>query len=527
MYSAQEIIQRERDLRTARSDVEQEWRLIEKHMVTLRKDLRSLTQGGDRRAQYDSTGVMARRNLAAGLYGQMSNPANRWFELDITDEDMRKSHRVRKWLYQATSLVLASYGPSMTKFYAEAPNWYEGGALYGHALMFSQLRPEVGMFHDQVWSLWDVVLVYDEFGFLSEFYRKYTMQRDAAVKMFGAENVPKIAKEKNPASRHEFIHAVYPNKERQGRNFNFGYISDYVSVEDERTVKTGGYEEMPLFAPRWSTPVGDDYGQGPAHDALLDHVQLNNLERTNAIVAARQARPPMIAANKSVIKTVNSGPAQVTYGGIDRQGRTLVKELNERASPFLGMELSQQKRDSIKDAFYYSLMQLVGRSGMSATEVLEIQSERARLFAPHSGRWQSEGLTPNVIYRFNRLWAYGQIPPPPPELGGSQFKVTYTSPFAKAQKIAEAEATIRFVQGVGLIDTMVPGTKHNLDGDEIVRILQDGYGAPAKVLLDEALRDGARQAEAQQMQMAQMAQVARDGGQAAASMAQAQQVANQ
>jgi hypothetical protein len=300
----------------------------------------------------------------------------------------------------------------------------------------------------------------------------------------------------------------------------------HVLAEGEKVMRTGGFEEFPYMVTRWGTLSGFAYGDSPAMMALPDAKQLQVQERTLAQAAERAAAPPLLAADEDAFSTVRIVPNGITYGGLDGQGRDLIKPLASGASFQLDIAMSEQKRAQIKDAFFGSLLMMMPTPGATATEVIARQEEKVRLLGPHLGRVQSELLDPLIARIFRIMQRANALPPLPPELADDpRFAVTYVSPLARAQRSSRAGSVVRGVQQVLTLAQADPTVLDVVDMDEVVRTIFDAEGAPAEVLRDP--RDVAKiRADRQQAQQgAAMSADAPGQAKAMLDMAKAQQVA--
>jgi hypothetical protein len=120
------------------------------------------------------------------------------------------------------------------------------------------------------------------------------------------------------------------------------------------------------------------------------------MEETTLKRAEFEADPVMLAPDREDWPLNGKvRPGGVLYGGTNMQGNPVVRPLEMGRSFSLTLQEKQQKMEEIRDAFHYSLMNLAGRTGMTATEVMAITEERQRLWAPHQ--------TPPATSRLSRF----------------------------------------------------------------------------------------------------------------------------
>src|SRR5262245_33012457 len=88
-------------------------------------------QDRDETNMFDATPLYALDDFAKGLFKQVANPANRWFELGLVDKDLQKYQPVKQWLYTTTNITYASLSPSVSRFYAQVRPWFANVGTFG------------------------------------------------------------------------------------------------------------------------------------------------------------------------------------------------------------------------------------------------------------------------------------------------------------------------------------------------------------------------------------------------------------
>lgn len=508
------MIERETQLKTLRQPYEGAMRELATYLRPLRQEMRRTI---DPTVVFDGTQLTAVDNLAAGLYGTLTNPANNWLAVGVHDQDLMRWGPARDWLDTCSHIVLKSLGPAISPFYSTVSELYMDTGSFGWGMFYSAQVPGQQRFYDVTISGWEVCVARDAWGQLSEVFRR-TEEMTAAqlIGKFGGDSLPeKVRKETDAAKKFPVLHAVFPNPDmKKGRIGWRGkpMVSMYVLIDEAHQLRLAGYDNMPYDMSRWATTAGEIYATGPGHRGLPDIKLLNKAKKDLIIMSGRMAKPHILAADQDSISPLRMVPDGISYGTMSRQGKALVSTLQQAGNLPATLEMLNEIKEQIKAAFYFSLMQLAGRSGMTATEYIGQQEERMRLMAPNQGRIQTEFLSPFITRRFDMLNRMGQIPEPPEELKGKQLEIIYQSPMAKAQKAAEAHAVIRTAEAVGLIAQIKPEVAQRLNADKMVEIIQDGFGAPASILLDA---EEASEGRDQQQQMAGLMEMLQAGGQGA------------
>lgn len=515
------------DMKNERSREESDWRALETYLSPEREEMR---EGLDNPIVVDGTGYNALENFAGGLFGTLTNPANQWISFRTEDDDLNRWHKVKTWLETTTRITLRSLGSETSSFYRSIGEFFMDEAQYGNGWMYSEIQPEKQRFLDVCRPLAEMYCKLDAEGDLDIVVREFKATYRQAKGIFG-DDMPAGMQEETSGveAQHTFLHCVYPNpSKKDGRVGAEGmdWNSQYVWVE--KSVPCGpvrGYHEMPYDFGRWSRRSGRAYGKGPGHKALPDLRMLSQMGIDLIDLANYVARPPILLADEESLSVGKIYPNSAVYGGIDeRTGRQLADYLINKGNLPITLEMLRETRTMVKDTFMWSLMQMVGRTGMTATEVLEIQEERMRLMGPHLARQQTEVLSPFVTRRFRQLSREGLLPPPPDELKKRKLEIFYESPMARAQKVAEATATMRFVDGIGRVAAIgKQAVIDNIDEDEIAAVLQEGFGAPSRVIRG---REKVAELRASREQMDQASQALGAGDQLASIAQKVSQAAS-
>ena len=538
MDDAKAVIRRYERLKSDRSNHERVWQEIAEYCRPWRADFTIQRAPGQKRGQlqFDGTPAAALKNLAAGLWSMVTNSATDWFALQHPQQALNQDATVRAWLDHVKDRLSDAFSANGQRFYSEAFDFYEDLAAFGTGVMYVDEADEGGRLRFSNRSLAECVIGQDDEERVDTVIRRFEWTAEQCVKRWG-KDAPKSALtsyEKDPDRRIVILHAVHPNDamdptklDRRGMRFR----SCYVAQDDMQEVQTHGYREFPYMVARWSRHATGLYGESPAMVALADTKVLNAMEKTQLVAAQKAADPPLLSADENAGRTIRVVPGGITYGAVTAEGRPMVLPLQSGASFNLTMEMSNQRREAIREAFHYSLLLMVNSPNATATEIMQRQEEKLRLMGPHLGRICAEFLDPLVERAFSIMWRGGAFEAPPEALAQApQIKVEYVSPLAKAQKSAEAGAILRTMQAVLPLAEANPAVMENFDMDEVARGIADGFGAPHKLLRDPRQVAEARAQKAQMAQVQQMATLAQplqQGAQGMKAMMEAGAIAQQ
>jgi hypothetical protein len=470
-----------------------------------------------------SAPIMAQSNFSAGLYGTLTNPANVWFGLKTNDTDLNAWQPARLWLDKVRDRILASFGPAVSPFYTATTQVFSDLAAFGNGAQYDELVAEEQKIMDVTLSLAEVCYEIDGFGRVCEVVRKFHLKAPAALRMFARKGylparIQDMA-EKGDQAKITFYHHVLTNDDwRKGMLGVRGkrWVSRYVCEIEGALVRESGYDEMPFHGPRWEVDSGRTYGVGPGFIALASARAHNRMDEATLRQAQRASDPTLLAPDRGDWPLNGRvRPGAVVYGALDMRGNQMLRPLEITGSTGLTIEEKREKMEEIKDAFHYTLMNLAGRTGMTATEVMAITEERQRLWAPHQGRVQEEFLAPKIGRRFALLWRAGQLPPPPPEMSEVGLQVDYQSAAAAAQKSAQGLAAVRILEDIAPLAKLSPDAAQRfadrIDPDGALEVLMEARGAPAKMFRSKEEAE-ALAAERQQQQQAMQAMAMAQAG---------------
>jgi len=246
---------------------------------------------------------------------------------------------------------------------------------------------------------------------------------------------------------------------------------------------------------------------------LPDVKMLNEMSKTTIKAAQKQVDPPLLVPDDGFLLPVRTVPGGLNFY---RSGtRDRIEPLNIGANNPLGLNMEEQRRDSIRAVFYVNQLMMQQGPQMTATEVIQRNEEKMRLLGPVLGRLQSELLKPLIDRVFAILLRNNMLPQAPEFLSGRDIEIEYVSPLAKAQKSSELQSIMRAIEILGSLANVAPVFDY-VNFDNLVKHLADIVGMPQKLLKSQnevnAQRQEAAQAAEQQQQMAQMQQVAQAAG---------------
>ena len=175
------------------------------------------------------------------------------------------------------------------------------------------------------------------------------------------------------------------------------------------------------------------------------------------------------------------------------------------------LEINTAIEDRVKDWFHVDFFLMLQREGgkqMTATEVMELQGEKAAVLSDLVVAL-NDALGQIVKRSFNLLYRRWMIPPPPEVLMGSgaRLKVDFTGPLAQAQKkYHEAGGIAQGLQIAGAVAQIAPGALDVINFDQLLKTGLEGAGVSQLIINEDEdvakIRQARAEAQAQAQQQA-------------------------
>lgn len=522
MNSTDEIFKRFDNLRNSRGVWESHWEEIAERVMPRAAEFVGERTQGDKRTEklYDATAALALERFAAAVESLLTPRGAKWHTLKTTNIELNKEPAVRLWFDQvADTLFQYRYRPK-ANFAGQTHESYLSLGAFGTGPIFVDEAPDRGAIY-RACHLADVFIAENEHGMIDTVFRRFEVSARQAMRMFAdgdlSDDLQKCAQEK-PDERIKLLHVVMPRTDRDPTRRdrkNAKWFSGYFEIKTKHLIEEGGFDTMPYIVSRYVTGPRETYGRSPAMTILPDIKMVNEMSKTVIRASQKVVDPPLLIADEGVMFPINSNPGAATFARMDGRNQPPIQPLQTGARVDIGLEMMEQRRKIINDAFLVTLFQiLVETPQMTATEVLQRAQEKGALLAPTIGRQQTELLGPLIEREFDILDSQGLIPDPPDVLieAGGEYEVEYVSPLSRAMKAEEGVGILRTLEMVQPIAAVDPGVMDNFNTDEITRILANTNGAPQRILKDpadiDAMRQQRSQQEATQAMMSQAPQAA-------------------
>lgn len=467
---------------------------------------------------FDNTPTLALDRFAAALDSLLTPRNQKWAGLRVRDDDLNEVDEVREYLEHVNAILFAArYSPKanfasqMHEFYLSLGAFGTGGLFIdenmGQHLRYSCLH------------LSELCFAQNHQGVTDRVHRKLTLQARQAAQKFGRDNLPEkirnaLDQPGKEFTEFDFVHCVYPNEDIDPRRMDhrgMAFSSAYVTCDQPMVVMEKGYRTMPYAVGRYTTGPREIYGRSPAMTVLRDVMMLNEMNKTVIRQGQMAIAPPILMAEDGALQPFSMRPGALNYGGVTEDGKPLALPINVTGDMQVGLEMIQDRRTAVNDAFLVTLFQiLVENPNQTATEALIRAQEKGQLLGPALGRQQSETLGVMIERELDVLAMAGQLPPMPDVLRemGAEIEVEYTSPLNRLQRSDEAVGILRLVESLTGPAQVDPSVYDIIDFDKATRILGEALGTPAKALRSPEEMDQMREQRQNEKTLGEVVQAA-------------------
>jgi hypothetical protein len=533
MIDVASLCKRYEKLKGDRNVLDNHCQEIAERILPYRADFTVQRTMGEKRQErvFDATASIALTRFVSAFTSMITPEGQRWHGLTSSNAELNKILAVREY-YEAVASILfreryrGGFGSQVQEVFTSLGAFGTGSYL---------IEPsKKGGIYYKAQPLSKYWVAENDEGKIDTVYRSYQFTAHQAYQHF-KELTPKIILDQlqdSPDKVFDFFQCIMPNEDYQDGRLDYKgmkYASYDICMQDkEKMVKVGGYHEFPMPVSRFMTIAGEPYGYSPAMTVLPDVKMLNEMEKTNITAAHLLTSPPWLIADDLMGSAINFKPSALNYGGVNAAGQQLIQPMMTGGNPNISLEMTQQKRQVINDAFYVSLFQiLVETREMTATEVVERAREKAALLAPSFSRQNVELISPTVERELGILARQGKLPDMPPELIEAQgeYEVVYDSPLARAQRSEETAGFARTMEMITPIAQLDQSVLAMFDFEQTARGLADLNGMPARWMRTPEEVAALREQQAQAQQAQQLMQAAPILADVQKKQAEAQQIA--
>jgi hypothetical protein len=444
--------------------------------------------------------------LGAGLHGGLSSPARPWFQLEFEDPGLNKYSVARDWLDECEKILYAVFKKS--NFYNLIHNVYEEVGAFGTGAFFIDSHPSRVVNFNYL-TAGDYRFAINQFNLCQSLYRKFRLQVQQMADMFGVDHLSSVSKnllEKNPYQWRDVLHLIEPNDEYDPEGISSSqmkYRSVYVEVnEPVLRLSESGYHEMPFVTPRWMSRSHETYGWGPGIEALGLSKAIQRMEQNSMLAEDKYLDPPLgiISGYKDRMIDLSPGAKNHFKDGDDaRKAFVPLVQIDGNAIQLYEQKIASTE-NKIRRLFFYELFLMISQEDkrMTATEVAVKQEEKMIMLGPTIEALLYEQLDPIMERVFNLCARAGKLPPPPKEIEDTEYKVTYISILAQAQKLIQSQGMNVYRAAAGEVAAINPESIDKTDWDAYLENMGDMLNVPSNIIREQDEVDQLRKARAEE-----------------------------
>jgi hypothetical protein len=323
---------------------------------------------------------------------------------------------------------------------------------------------------------------------------------------------------KAKANKYKFLHRIEPNPSIvEGRADYAGkpFISCYVSISDKTVIDHGGYGSMRLTYSRLNKSPTEKYGRGRGVDILpaLKELQAINID---LMVGAEMALMPPLAAHEDMLdQQLIYGARQISYGAINARGEPMVQRLFDVGDAGPAMTIQERLYAIIDKGFFRDM--LLGNKDMKShvtdSQLYERLQEKGVLLQPLA-RQMDEWFSPMNDAEIECMALLGDFDDMPGEVreAGGEKALIYDNPLTRAQRAEQAGGYFRVANQVLTMGQYAPEAVKEFISlyplRKVVPGLAEIEAIPASWAATEAELEESDAADAQQLELANLTEVA-------------------
>lgn len=492
---------------------------------------------------FDTEAQRAIHLLTAGMQGYVLNQSSPWFAHTTTRRRMRELPGVLPYLQDVDEQLLNAV--SRSNFYSESIPLIMDAAATGTATFWMEQMKDGYGYSFRCLPPSEVFIAENAMRQVDTVYRVFTMTKRQVIERFGYENISqRMRNARSDTETFQILHAVFPRTDaidqeagltarapRSILNMDAPYFSVYKELaapdtstsapfssradtrpEDKKILGTEGFNYFPYCVWRWQIVTPAPYAIGPTQTILPQVYQSNFFAKILAQSAQLHVQPPF-----NIPSGLDGEPALVPggYNHMTNPQERIEAILTAGGQYPIGLDREDRMARAIRDHYGVEYFLLVtGSQGSAAsktaTEVLELQSEKAAVLNSMMGRLGVDVLRPMLSWLFNVERSMGAMPDLPPALGefsgtpDGRLEIVYVSPLALAQRrLASVIGPLRIWESLVPIFQVDPTSIDAIDTAAFVRHLAAEGGMPMDVVRTMEMIEQRRRAAAERVQQQQ------------------------
>lgn len=471
--------------------------------------------------QVDATAMLALERFKAILDSLLTPRNMTWQYLEADNDYVNKDRASRLWFEAVTRILFKQRYASTANFSAQNQGVFHTLGAYGTGCMFvdKYLGYDGGRgLRYKSLPLGEAYLRENHQGVVDGVCRWFKLNARQAYDKFKGKIPQSLMAQMDNKNEmtYNFLHRICPRTDYDPERLDARgklYASYYICLDFQALLGEGGYNSFPMPTSRYiQTPTDAPYGRGPAMFALPS-IKTLNAEKKDFLTQGHRAGVPVLLTTDDGIVDFSMRPGALNKGGWSPEGHALVGTL-PAGDINITDKMMDEERVLINGAFLVDLFKVLldDPKIYSATQVVEMMSQRGILIAPSIGRQQSEYLGPMTERELDVLADQNMLPPMPPRLreARGEYKIVYASPLARDQRSQEVAGFTRTLDLANNIaqTTGDPSILDRFDFDTALPEIANIQSTPERWMADDEMMMAKRDQRAKMMQQQQQIQAA-------------------
>lgn len=512
------------------------WQEIAENFFCERADFTAKREIGDDYAGNLTTSypLMVRRELGDSISSMLRPRGQEWFFISIEDDEGLDTSG-KQWLEWATGVQKRAMYDRMSQFVRATKEGDHDFAAFGQCVLSVEIDWSTTTLLYRNWHLRDVAWCERYNGTIGDIHRNWNPEIRVLAQIFGKDSLHQNIQnrlDKDPYAKVKCRHVVLPTDQYDGdQKYRTPYVSIFIDIENGHLISERPSWSQIYCIPRWQTVSGSQYAYSPATVAGLPDARLLQAMTLTLLEAGEMAvRPPMIAAKEAIRGDISLYAGGITWADAqydERLGEVLRPITQDKGGLPFGLEVSEEKRAMLQQAFYLNKLSLppLDAGAMTATEVSVRTQEYIRNALPLFEPMEHEYNGALCEMTFDALMRVGAFGPPdeiPESLRGAQTRFKFESPLHQA---IERQKGQKFMEAKGLLAEAIQldgSAAAVVDARLALREALSGIGVPAKWMRSEEDVEAVAQQQAQQQEAQQALALAQQGADIAATASKAQ-----
>jgi hypothetical protein len=499
------------------------------------RDSQRYDNKGERRGKraYSGLANSALGIWADGMQGHMVSQTLKWFKAVLTDNDLNRVDEVQQYLQRYDEAMYGEFRRS--NFYDILGEWFRDAGSIGTATLFTEEDIGKGLAVHTVIHPREIFIAEDMYGNVDTVFRKFFLTAKQAVEKFDdkklSQDIVKNAEE-HPEKRHEFIHAVYRNTDRmfgsilaKDKKWASVYVqkaSNNEGMQDDKdgtVVRQSGFDLNPYSVWRLRKNSDEIYGYSPAADAMVEIIKSHQMAKTLLEAAHRAVKSPLNVP-EHMRGNVRLQPDGHNYY---ERGGDIIKPIQTSMQYPIAIDREEKIQRIIEDAYRVDFFLILQRSERekTATEIMELQSEKAVLLGPQVDRLENEGLRKKFDIVSDIADKANRLPEPPQilidaiedarERGGkvASIDINFIGPLAQAQRrLFQMQPIKNGLNELAQASVIFPKVLDRVHQDRLAERILDSTDFPQDVMRTDAELEELREEQALERAQAEALQAA-------------------